>query len=238
MEAPCFTVELDLVLHFVPPMSPHSNGLVLTRKFQLPFPPYDGLLVFSNKMDDCPDPEGMMLKHVVWDIDRRIFLARTQIQHDMLPIALIPVEVRSWIDLGWRLGSCRDKYAVEYPDDEVQEASPRPDSLEDEASWPELDEDELESWATLPPRKRPARFNRLLRALVRHMSETYDNLSVAYAMDQTKRYFDEEEVKKSDNPAVDAWRKAEQAFMSMSDDEQTKWQKHVERHYPRLDRLI
>jgi len=70
-----FTHELDLHLHYSPPMPESGSGIVVTRELHLPFVPHERLLIFSKAIDDCPDPMGFCIKDVVWDIDREVVLA-------------------------------------------------------------------------------------------------------------------------------------------------------------------
>ena len=101
-----------------------------------------------------------------------------------------------------------------------------------------MDDEELDGWRKMPARKRPPRYNRILRALVRQMAETYNNWEVAYAMDKTKQLYTEKEAKDFDDPGADRWRKARNEFFSMSLDDKLQWMRHVESRYPRLDRLV
>lgn len=62
-----FRLELDLVLHFVPPMDERGPGITLTRTLELPFAPYSGLVIYSRRLDSFPDPLGFHLNNVVPD---------------------------------------------------------------------------------------------------------------------------------------------------------------------------
>lgn len=233
---PSFIIELDLVLHFVPPMDEHAPGVVLTRAFDIPFPPYDGLVVYSPTFEDCPTSEGMPLKDIIWDVERKVFLARTYLVHCGLPFAFIPDEIRSWVDNGWRLGSYRDGYGGDVGEDDEQAEESA--TAEDTNDWSQFDDDELDAWRKLPARKRPPQFNRIMRAVVRMMAETHNNLDVAYAMDKTKRYFTKKEAEDIGDNTVQQWRDATKEFLLMSLDEQVQWQEHVQAHHPRLDRML
>lgn len=233
-----YKVELDLELHWVPPMNEHSSGFIMTRTIELPFPPYVGLSIFSTALDDCPDPQGMRLKDIVWDIDRQVFLASTQLISQDLPIAFIPDDIGRWMEMGWRIGSYQDAYAQddEYDEGPMGETASAP-AEDAEDDWRQLDDKVIDGWRKLPARKRPARYNRILRALVRLMAETYNNWEVAYAMDKTKQLYTEKESKDFDDPGADRWRKARNEFFSMSLDDKLQWKRRVESSYPRLDRL-
>ncbi|MEX0585345.1 MAG: hypothetical protein WD176_01785, partial [Pirellulales bacterium] len=208
-------------------MEDRGEGIVVTRTIELPFPPSPGLMVYGRDLDECPEPGGWPLKNLTWDIDRKIFLATTSLSSHGMPMALIPDILQGWLARGWRLGSYMETY--QEPEDDAEGAA--------DPAVP-YEEDEMERWHSLPPTKRPKAFNRLMRALVRAMSERCNNLAVAYAMDQTKRYFEEHELKQNSSRAAEKWRQAEQAFEEMPSEQQSAWQEHVEKHYPRLDRLV
>ena len=53
-----FTLELDLVITYAPPMADRRGGIHLTREVQLPFPPYSGLQMCSGRIDQVPGPRG------------------------------------------------------------------------------------------------------------------------------------------------------------------------------------
>ncbi|MFA9476939.1 hypothetical protein ACERK3_01405 [Phycisphaerales bacterium AB-hyl4] len=225
-----YKLELDLHLYFDPPMEDRGGGIVVTRTIELPFAPSPGLMVYGQDLDECPEPGGWPLKDLTWDIDREVFLATTSLSSHGMPMAMIPDVLQGWLARGWRLGSYMETYPE--PDDDAEEA-PDPAAADEEDL-----EDEMDRWPSLPPSKRPKAFNRLMRTLVRAMSERYNNLAVAYAMDQTKRYFDEHQLKQDTSRAAERWRQATRAFEELPPEQQSAWQEHVENHYPRLDRLV
>ena len=98
-------VELDLHLVFQPPMDDSSDGIIITRTIELPFTPFNGLRVFSRVWEDGPEPYGLELTDVLWEMDRAVFLAKTRHTWVDLPIAFIPHEIRDWLGRGWRWGS-------------------------------------------------------------------------------------------------------------------------------------
>lgn len=230
-----FTLHLDLRIHFVPPMSEHASGIVLTRVVEVPFAPVEGTRVFSKAFDECKEPEGFVLKDILWDVDREVLLAHTVLVNHDFPLTYIPAEIRNWIDRGWRYGSYRDDYPSEGADDDDG-----PDCEDTGATQAgELNEFEIaEGIHRLSWRQRSAGDNRVLRALIRHMVETYDNVSGAYAFDKTGRYFTEYEIRNRDlsdnhvNQFMDCCRQ----FETMSLDEQEKWRKRTQR-YPCLQKL-
>ena len=89
-----FSVDVDLVLRFVPPMDNHSDGIRLTRTIELPFPPAEDISIFSKEWEGEDFPLGYVLKNVTWEIDRDRFLADTLLSVTGTPIAMIPFEIR------------------------------------------------------------------------------------------------------------------------------------------------
>jgi hypothetical protein len=227
-----YRLELDLLLSFVPPMEEHARAICLTRTLELPFPPWDGLILTSEALNGRPDPMGYVLKEVTWDMDSQVFLAKTQASIHGLPIACIPYDIRDLLDLGWRYGSVADSYGTDDEQDEhVGLDTPTDEDAED--TWD--DEDRLRS---MPPRKRPREFNKLFRALVREMASLFNNLPTAFAMDKTKTLFTEEELKKDETPAKKRFKDAITEYYKMSSQQQGDWQDRVIRNNPRLDRIV
>jgi hypothetical protein len=213
--------RLHLDLHWVvSPMGEHGRGITFTRELELPFPAHDGLRLHSRQMDECSEPLGYELKEVIWDMDRGVFLAKTRVIDQDLPLAMLEDQLRGWLAMGWRLGS----YVDAYPEPEIDEE-------EDEALGDAIGDDADEYvLPTLPPRRRPAEFNRIFKALVRHMAEGFDCWDVAYAMDRTGRYFTEEQRKQKDDPAVGRWHEALREFDKLPQDEQFRWREKVMRY--------
>lgn len=238
-----FILQLDLVLRYMPLMSEYGRGVVLTREIKLPFPPWNGLEIFSREFDECPAPGGMPIKDVVWDVDRGVFLARTMLDDAGSPLPLLPALIRSWIDRGWRFGSYADTYPDPYAESDEEDrqesehdgsAGDAETAIEHDEDWDEYDRARLLSW-----RRRSAKTNRVFRALIRHMAETYDNESVAFAFDKTGRYFTESEVleRRREDREVDKFAGAVREFQSMPLKEQEKWRRRTLR-YPSLEALI
>lgn len=225
-----FKVELDLSLYYAPPMEDHGGGIVVTRTLELPFTPTLGVAIWSNEMDECPEPMGFKLNDLVWDMDRQVFLAKTQLIDCGAPLALIPHAVRSWVDRGWRLGSWMDSYRQ----DKGAEASGR-ETPSGTSRW---DDDEMEQWLVRRPADRPADFNKVFGAIVRTMAELYNNWSVAYAMHRTKLFFDETALKDNESAAAKKWRDAKREFDVMPFEKQIAWQERVIRKYPPLAELV
>jgi hypothetical protein len=225
-----FKVELDLSLYYDPPMEDHGGGIVVTRTLELPFPPTPDLAVWSMEMDECPEPMGFKLDDLVWDMGRQVFLAKTQISSSGLPMAMIPYEVRSWVDRGWRLGSWMDSYRQ----DEAAETSDRKVPSE----TPHWDDDDMERWMTCRPADRPENFNKVFDAMVRTMAELHNNWSAAYAMHRTKLFFDEADMKDNESAATKKWLSAKREFIEMPIDKQIAWQERVIRKYPSLSAIV
>jgi len=226
-----FKLKLDLIITYTPPMSERGGGIYLTREIYLPFVPFEGLHLCGRQIDYAPGPEGFVLKDIIWDVDREVFLAHTQLMNQDLPILEIPADIKSWIELGWRLGSYADKYEFTEDDDDVVLNVPKEDADQDD--W----KTQLQL-PTLSPRQRPKVFNLIMRALVRTMVEQYNDLPSAYAMDKTKRYFSEEQLKANSTKQARMWQNAVQEYVDMDWNQQLAWRNKVMRTHPRLDKLV
>lgn len=126
-------------------MSEYDGGIHLTCVFHLPFALFNGLQICGQQIDPAPDPEGFILKGVIWDIEREVFLGYVELVSHDFPMAEVPRDLRSWTDLGWWLGSYRDKY--ETPDDDEDENS---------APTPGTEDSFHDDWAAVP-RRHPSR---------------------------------------------------------------------------------
>lgn len=224
-----FKLELDLSLYYDPPMADSGGGIVMTRTLDLPFAPYEGLAIWVKEIDECPEPLGFKLSEVIWDMGREVFLAKSQLSSSGLPMALIPFEIRGWIDRGWRLGSWMDSYR-----EEIAEASDQVSS----SDGPRWDDEEIDQWMTRRTTNRPADFNKLFGAMIRTLAELHNNWSVAYAMHRTKLYFDEATVKQEESAAAKRWQDARYEFQGMPIDKQIAWQERVTRKYPSLAEIV
>jgi len=212
-----FRLHMDLHLHYVPPITEAGPGIIMTREIEIPFPAFEGLRVYSPAFDDCPDPMGFTLKEVVWDVDRQVFLADTYLASHDLPMAFIADDIRAWLGRGWRLGSFCD----DYPEPDYSDEEPADGDGDTDAS---AANDDLERLHTLAPQRRPKEFNQVLKALVRHMAETFNNSAAAYAMDKTGRFFSDDDIKaRPTDPAVRRWQELCSEFTRFSDDEQFAW---------------
>lgn len=223
-----YKVKIDLHLKFVPPMSKHGPGIVVTRKLELPFPAADGIRVFSRNMDECHDPMGFSLEGVVWDLDRGLFLASTSIEYDY-PITWIPSEIRRWLARGWNLGS----YLDEFPDTDEEINSEEPQVAADIFDG-ELDD----GLPGLPPNRRPREFNLLMKALVRYMVDSLADDETTYAMDKSGRFFTEKEIKDRWHDKVTSrWRELQFEYNKLSVEDRSEWQKRVAK-YPTIDQVV
>lgn len=225
-----YKIHLDLVLRFVPPMVSHGEGISLTRIVELPFPPFNGLGLFARNLELCTEPVGMNLTDVIWDLDRELFLAKTSIDMEM-PIADIVVEIRTWIESGWRLGSFLDDYDT----DREKQREPSVEIAGDDCSF---EGERTDLWPRMRPSKRPQAFNVLFQATVRKMVEIHNNIAVAYAMAKTHLFFTEEEVKRLHDKDVLRFRDACYEYEQMPIDGQIKWIKRIKRAFPRLEQLL
>jgi len=232
MGAATFRLELDLRLYFVPPMTETGNGIVLTRSLDLPFPPYTGLVVFGRSMDVTEEPTGFHVDDVIWDADRRVFLAHTDAVSQDVSIAEIADEIETWLGLGWRLGSYNEAYRRRTRRRKGEEDDP-----EFAVAAPD-DDDPAEGWQRKSPRDRSREFNAFFRALVRFMVESMNNESVAFAMHTTKRYFSPSELETTQTTPAKRFQQAEEEFDKLTEEEKRAWEERVCRTYPRLDRVF
>ncbi|MCC5787031.1 MAG: hypothetical protein JJU33_10060 [Phycisphaerales bacterium] len=225
-----YTLCLDLHLRFVPPMYEHAPGIVLTRTFELPFPPYSGLAIYRQDMEEYPSPDGLRLAGVVWDMDRGVFLAHTITIHQDEPLAFIPDIIRGWMSCGWTLGSCRDAYPDAFDD---------PGNDDDATAADDDDYERLEILHTLPKTKRDRDFNQFFKSLIREMSESYNNLEAAYAMDKLGRLLVEEDPGpgKPLSEAGRLWQDTCREFDHLDPDAKTAWQNKVAK-YPSLEKVL
>jgi len=231
-----FKIQVDLSLVFIPPMEEHGAGIHLHRQFEIPFVPFEGMHLTGKAFDENHGPMGFKLVNITWDLDRKLFFAETTLVSSGFPIALILDDIRSWVDRSWQLGSIEDLYATEEEETEGEEEGDGSTQCE-EGEELDLDE-EMETWPQMSPRKRPPHFNRLMQAMVRQMAESFNNSTVAYAIDRTKLFFSEEELKDIRSKASDRFRNAESEFYRMSSDEKLKWRDRVMRKYPSIEQLL
>jgi hypothetical protein len=225
-----YPIELDVRLSFDPPMSDGGAAIVVSRRIELPFVPYNGVQIYCRAWDDCPEPIGLALKDVTWDMDRQLFLAVAHHGYSDFPIATIPDEVRTWVARGWRLGSWMDWY-------ERREATAGP---ADERASPDTwlidgDEPDFERMHLLPPERRPAVFNRFWKALIRQMIESYADRPTAYAMDKSGTWRPDDGD--SNGSLRRAWTQHTEDFNRLSVDEQIAWEDRV-RKYPSLEGVL
>lgn len=231
------TLELDLIITYTPPMSENGGGIHLTRELQLPFAPFNGLQIYGNTMDQAPGPEGFILKDVIWDNDRQVFMAHSELCSHDLPMEEIPLDLKSWLDLGWRIGSYADYYKE--PDYGEDEKDTNSEDEEDGDSFPVDEEFERTlKQPMLSPRQRPKELNLVMRAMVRAMVEVNNDNTAAYAMDKTKRYFTDHQLEQNDSKHARAWRDAQEEYIKMGWQKQSKWRERVMRTHPRLDKLV
>jgi hypothetical protein len=224
-----YTLRLDLHLQFIPLIPEVGSGIVLTRVIQLPFPAHEGMRVYSRPMDETYHPMGFNLHDVVWDLDRKVFLADTYCVSDEIPLALMAKEIQAWLARGWRLGSYRDDY---------------PDPLQavavDETTFSKRDAayEALERLHMLAPKRRGKEFNRFFKAIVRYLAESFVNSDVGYAMEKTGRYFSDEDImQRGDKPRVKEWQAIREEFGKLSSEDQCKWRDRTLR-FPELKDAI
>jgi hypothetical protein len=230
-----YRADLDLLIHFVPPMDEGRQGITLTRSLELPFPPASEVSIYSKHIDDGPDPLGFRLKDVTWDMDRQLFVAKTYLIISGVPWPLIPSDLRRWLDRGWHWGSYLDAYQEE-EEDEPETLAVKP--LQGRGRLSLNDDDEMEAMPTQPPVSRPKRFNEVFGAMLRLMVELHNNEADAYAMHKTGMFFTEEQLKKDDSPTARRWQHENYAYSQMPWEKQLAWCKRVVKNYPTLKSLV
>ena len=227
-----FSVEIDLVLRYVPPMVDRGQGIRLTRTVELPFPPNDHIALFSASWEGWEtfdQPLGFPLKEIIWELDRNCFLADTHMSVTGLPIAVIPREIRSLLRQGWRFGSYNDVYG---PKRRGRRRLARVPIIRCR-HW---DDDQAAQWETKRDASRPKAFNTILKAVTATMAQLGNNCRVAYAMSKTSTFVD-----LPDDPLhreLDAGEKrffaATQQYDALTSVQRWNWSQSVQRRYPRL----
>jgi hypothetical protein len=236
-----FALQLDLKMYFIPPMDEKGNAIRLTRKLELPFPPYNDLAIYNAAIDTHPIHEGMQLKNVVWDMGRSRFTAETTLEQYDLPLVHIPAELASWVEIGWRLGSYLDDLAEDATDDFADESGD--DEISKELSGsntPQADllDDPDDIIPTLPSRQRDKSFNKLFRALIRVVAEEQPGTATVYAMWKTSRLFTDEQLEDNETKGARQFRQAVEEFNQMGFSQQFDWSMKVCRSLPRIDRIV
>lgn len=209
-----------------------GRGIVLTNRIELPFAPTEDMMVTGRIFSDQPDPMGIPLKEVTWDVDRRMFLADIEQVNVDFPILLIPLELREWLERGWKFGSYVDEY-----DPPKRRKARSPEPIPDDA--PDFDDAEADRLMTVPRSKRPAYYNALLLAIVRQMAIIDNNCSVAYAMQKTEMFFkDSESQAASQSPEQKRFFAAAEAFRKLPFEKQWQWRNRIIRKNPRLEQFV
>ena len=227
-----FKLNVDAALYFVPPMVDNGKGITVTREYQIPFPPTKEIALTGVALNGTVMSLGFMLKDITWDCDREVFFAKIVSAYYGDPIAAIPLEIRLWIDRGWRLGSYEDTYEKE------DRRATRHQREPIRCSWNGNDENAAFEWERVLPSKRPAEFNRLFDAIIREMAVLNNNCDVAYAMRQTHVCMDREEADKADSPIAKKFRDAVSDYRQKGFDCQYAWRHNLMRKCPHLDQFV
>lgn len=130
-----------------------------------------------------------------------------------------------------RLGSYSDLYR-EVADQAEVEAAVEPTAPPDQTSIAEMD-----AWPTKRPAVRPKHFNRAFCALIRVLAERFNNCDVAYAMDKTK-LFTEDQLKTDTSASAKKWDEAKHKYQGMSFEQQFAWRKRAVRKYPAIESIF
>lgn len=228
-----YTVHVDFVLWFVPPMDDNGHGIRVHRAIELPFPPTSDISVFSKGWEGMEDPMGYHLKEITWDLDKQCFLAETRMSTAGVPIALIPYEVQGLLEQGWTFGGYTDQYRTERHRRRKQSALP----VLRVSKW---DHDEVATWETTRGKSRPKEFSTILHAIIATMAELHNNCGVAYAMSKTQGFVDlpEDTFHKDQSPFQQKFQAAVRAYENWTSDQQWDWCERIQRRYPRLIDVI
>jgi hypothetical protein len=141
---------------------------------------------------------------------------------------MIPLMVADFVARGWRLGSYRDAYEPE------QDSVPQPFSRYGPPDdWADAEGSHQECWTG-----RTAKVNRVVRALIRYMVQNYTDERLAYAWDQTGRFFHQHELR-GDHENEQKREFAEQVwkFEELTKAERNAWRERVLARYPSLEAL-
>lgn len=224
-----YTVHVDLVLRFAPPMSDDGDGIRLTRTIELPFPPVADISVYSKDWEGIDQPIGYTLKEIAWDMDRSCFLADANLFMEGVPIAMIPREIRSLIDCGWKYGSFQDSYETEHKRGRKRKALPAIDT--DDWDW-----EEAKQWETKSEKSRPKEFKIILQSVAATMVELRNDCHIAYAMLKTGMLVKVERTHGYlQAPPLEAkFRDAIREYETMAFEQQWDWRERALRRYPRL----
>ncbi len=227
-----FSVEIDLVLRYVPPMVDRGQGIRLTRTVELPFPPNDHIALFSatwEGWETFDKPLGYPLKVITWELDRNCFLADTHMSVTGLPIALIPREIKDLLQQGWRYGSYNDAYG---PKRRGRKRVGRLPAIRGR-HW---EDDEAAQWETKRDASRPKAFTTILKAVIATMAQLDNNCRVAYAMSKTSTFEDlpDDPLHRELNAGEKRFLVATQQYDALTSDQRWHWSQGVQRRYPRL----
>ena len=82
-----YKLDIDMALYFVEPMSEHGQGICVTRRFELPFVPYPGLLLNAVILNGDDIAMGYKIEDITWNVDREVFFGNTSTENHCVPIA-------------------------------------------------------------------------------------------------------------------------------------------------------
>lgn len=227
-----FKLNLDMALYFLDPMIEQGKGIRVTQEIELPFPPQRDIFINGVALNGDAISMGFMIEELTWDIDRKVFFGLTRLTSVGVPIAIIPFDIRSWMDRGWRFGSYEDTYGK--PDGRSNRATAKPIMID----WDPCEEDVVARWPQMSSRKRPAVFNVFVRALAREMVKLGNNTEVAYAMAKTGMYFTEAELKENEGASARRYKQALDDFARLDFSERGNWERSVIRRYPQLEQFL
>ena len=202
-----YTIQVDLDVSFDPPMDTQSPGIELTRRIQLPFPPYDGLGICGKRISQGPGDQSLFLHEVVWDADRGLFTAESQSSNSgLIDLEVIRLDITGWVKRGWVWGSSMLKHREE-------QWGCREFRVEGKAG--EIDQVD----------------DPVLAALIRTMAANSNNWGRAFAMHRTGVLGTNKDLGHPNSTLAKRWKAAQEEWEAMDREQQHDWAKRVVHSY-------
>jgi hypothetical protein len=95
----------------------------------------------------------------------------------------------------------------------------------------------MEKWPSMGQSDRPEHFNESFNFLIGIMAALPNNPAVAYAMEKTKRFFTDEQLRADTSDATKKWLEAKSQYDGMPWKKQRTWQKRMVKKHAPLNRL-
>lgn len=236
-----FTLKIDMTLNYADHLG-HLGALGkvdLCRTTQFSFAPHSGLRLNSDKFDEWIGSNFPELDNVKWDMDHGVFTANLHMTSGA-KLDSVVFDLQTWIEAGWRLGTCDEWYG---------------DELDDAAPEGELIKADLQK---APSDRPPSDISLVRLAMIRNMvihyhpdtvdhdcrtsfasaAEQHYQAAIAYAMDQTRLCPTADELHAYSLDQNHPWPRAIRDYFDLSSESKTTWADNVERTYPTLAELV